>query len=75
MASEELDAILSDLEAVSERLADHALALLHEALGSEDPRQSPAARAEKVVTRARRSVEKAASLVRSLGSAPYGEDG
>jgi hypothetical protein len=58
--------LLSELEGVAEHLADLALDLLHEALGDADPKASPAARSEKVVTRARRSVEKAGSLLRSL---------
>jgi hypothetical protein len=58
--------LLSELEQVGEHLADLALDLLHEALGDQDPKASPAARSEKVVTRARRSVEKAGALLRSL---------
>ena len=55
-----------NLEALSEELADVALELLGEAMGEADPKGSPAARAERVVTRARRSVEKASGLLAGI---------
>jgi hypothetical protein len=61
-----LEAVRAELAQSAERLADLALELLHEALGDPDPKASPAARDEKVVTRARRSVEKALGLLRGL---------
>jgi hypothetical protein len=66
MDAERLAELVGELEVVSEHLADLALDLLHEALGDPDPKASPAARTEKVVTRARRSVERAAGLLRGL---------
>ena len=69
MAGERAQELAAELELLGEQLADLALDLLHEALGDVDPRASPAARSEKVVTRARRAVEKASSLLRSLDEA------
>jgi len=66
LQEERLEEILSELRQVTERIADVALDLLHEAMANEDPKTSSAARAEKVVTRARRSVEKASHLLRSI---------
>jgi hypothetical protein len=63
---ERLSGLVSELDAAAEHLADTALELLHEALGDPDPKASHAAREEKVITRARRSVERAASLLRGL---------
>ena len=65
MDSARVEQLAAELELLSEQLADLALDLLHEALGDPDPKASPAARREKVVTRARRSVEKATQLLRS----------
>jgi hypothetical protein len=73
VASERAQELAGELEQLSEQLADLALDLLHEAIGDPDPKGSPAARTEKVVTRARRSVEKASTLLRSLeGSSDAG---
>jgi len=66
MEPERLSSLVSELEAAAEHLADTALELLHEALGDADPKASPAAQEEKVITRARRAVERASSLLRSL---------
>jgi len=66
MSSEQLDLIRGDLASLSERLADVALDLLHEAMADPDPKQSVAAKQERLVTRARRSVEKADQLLRSI---------
>lgn len=60
----ELAALAADVDAIAERLADHALSLLRTALDAQD---DEAARTEKLVTRARRSLEKAAALLRSAG--------
>lgn len=60
----ELAALAADVDAIAERLADHALSLLRTALDAQD---DGAARTEKLVTRARRSLEKAAALLRSAG--------
>jgi hypothetical protein len=66
VSSERLDAIQSKIDAAAEDLADLALDLLHQALGDADPKASPAARDEKLVTRARRSLDKASGLLRGL---------
>ena len=63
---DDLRLIRSDLATIDERLADIALELLQEAMGDADPKASPAASAERVVTRARRSVEKAVTLLDQL---------
>ena len=44
------------------------------AMGDADPKASPAARTERVVTRARRSVEKATTLLRGINGAEVGDD-
>ena len=63
MREERIDLLRTSLEDLAEQLADLALDLLGEAMGDPDPKASPAARAERVVTRARRSVDKAAVLL------------
>lgn len=55
----DLDALRERCEALAEELADAALDLLREAVDGD----AEAARIEKRVTRARRSVEKAAGLL------------
>ena len=67
MSAEELTGIADELDRLSERLADCAIDLLGEAMGDPDPKASPAARQERMVTRARRSVEKASALLRGPG--------
>lgn len=57
----ELGSLADEVEALAERVADRALELLRAAVA--DGRDD-AARLEKVVTRARRALEKAASLLR-----------
>ena len=69
MARHEISSLRNDLAVLEERLADLALELLHEALGDPDPRASGPAKAEKIVTRARRSVAKASDLLGSLEGA------
>ena len=63
---ERIDQLRSDLDTLSEHLADVALDLLHQAMRDPDPKASPSARDEKLVTRARRSVEKAEGLLRQI---------
>lgn len=63
---DDLTVIRSDLASIEERLADIALELLQEAMGDADPKASPAASTERLVTRARRSVEKAVALLGQL---------
>ncbi len=66
VSPERLDEIQAKIDAAAEDLADLALDLLHQALGDADPKASPAARDEKLVTRARRSLDKASGLLRGL---------
>lgn len=66
MRDEQLDHLTATLDEVSEQLADLALELLSEAMGDADPKAAPAAKAERVVTRARRSIEKAVQLLGSI---------
>ena len=73
LEAERLEALVEQLDQLTEEIADLSLDLLREALGGPDPKASPAARAEKVVSRARRSVEKAAQLLRGIGR-ELGED-
>ena len=63
-AREELDELARDVDALAERAADRALDLLRAAM-STGPK-GPEATAERLVTRARRSLEKAATLLRSV---------
>lgn len=63
---ERLEAIQAKIDSAAEDLADLALDLLHQALGDPDPKASPAAKDEKLVTRARRSLDKASGLLSSL---------
>jgi hypothetical protein len=53
------------LDGLAEDLADVALDRLRSAAGSDDP--APASAEERRITRARRSVEKAAALLRGTG--------
>lgn len=62
--SEELGELASQVDALAEHAADKALDLLRAAM-STGPK-GPEATAEKIVTRARRSLEKAAVLLRSV---------
>ena len=71
MREEEIEALRSELEAIEERLADLSMDLLREAMADDDPKASPPARLERVITRARRSVAKAAQL---LGGASQDEE-
>jgi len=57
----ELDDICARLEAIAEELADMAMVRLRESINSGDSRSSSD---ERVLTRARRSVEKAAAVLR-----------
>jgi hypothetical protein len=64
--AERIEQLRADLDTLSEQLADVALDLLHQAMRDPDPKASPSARDEKLVTRARRSVEKADTLLRQI---------
>jgi hypothetical protein len=63
---EALASLADEIDAIAERLADRSLELLRGAVS--DPRGTDAASTERVVTRARRSLEKASSLLRGLGA-------
>jgi hypothetical protein len=60
---ETLGELAAEIDALAERLADRSLDLLRAAL--EDPGATGAAAAERLVTRARRSLDKASSLLRT----------
>jgi hypothetical protein len=64
----DLDEAAGDLEHLAERLADLALDRLRRATDPDDPDALAAAGEERRITRARRSVEKAAALLRSSAS-------
>jgi hypothetical protein len=66
MTQERVSEMIHDLDSLNDRLSDLALDLLHRAMGDPDPKLSAAAKSEKIVTRSRRSVEKARSLLNSL---------
>ena len=57
----DLDALVERLDAVAEELADAAIAALREAM---EAGSGPRVELERRITRARRSVERAASLLR-----------
>jgi DNA-binding ferritin-like protein len=61
---EQLGALADEIDAIAERLADRSIELLRAAIG--DAGDSTAAATEKVVTRARRALEKASSLLREF---------
>ena len=63
---EALASVADEIDAIAERLADHALALLRDAVhgGGTD-----AAATERVVTRARRALNRAAALLRGADGA------
>jgi hypothetical protein len=69
MGVEQISEVIAELDAIGERIADISLDLLHAALGDSDPKASPSAKAEKLVTRARRSVEKARHLLSAVEEA------
>ena len=55
--------LAAEIDALAERLADRSLDLLRAAL--EDPGAAGAAATERLVTRARRALDKASTLLRS----------
>jgi hypothetical protein len=71
---ERIDELVRELDRVQEGIADLALDLLHQAMSDADPKASPSAKAEKIVTRARRSVEKARHLLVTLDRERLDED-
>ena len=66
ISADRLEQLRCDVDRLAEQIADVSLDLLHQALSDPDPKASPAARAEKVATRARLSVEKASHLLASI---------
>jgi hypothetical protein len=64
VASDDLAEVASELDGIAERLADLALDRLRSAVDPDDPEAGrAAAEEERRITRARRSVEKAAVLL------------
>jgi hypothetical protein len=63
-ADESLGELASRIEGLAEQLADRSLDLLRQAVAG--PEHEALAKTEKVVTRARRSMEKAAALLRGI---------
>jgi DNA-binding ferritin-like protein len=63
VTDEQLTSLASEIDSIAERLADRSLELLRAAVA--DPQDRASASTEKVLTRARRSLEKAASLLRT----------
>lgn len=74
MRDEQIGSLAERLDNLAEQLADLALELLGEAMSDEDPKTSDAARTERVVTRARRSVEKASMLLGGINGAADQDD-
>lgn len=60
----DVDDIAADIESLAEELADHALEVLR---GAHERGESGRPEREKILTQARRSLEKAAGLLRRLG--------
>jgi hypothetical protein len=58
--------LADEIDGIADRLSDRSLELLHQAVA--DPAAADAASTERVVTRARRSLEKASSLLRGLST-------
>ena len=63
---ETLASVADEIDAIADRLADRALALLRDAVHGEG---TDAAATERVVTRARRALERAAALLRGADGA------
>jgi len=63
---EALASVADEIDAIADRLADRALALLRDAVHGEG---TDAAATERVVTRARRALERAAALLRGADNA------
>jgi len=63
---EALASVADEIDAIADRLADRALALLRDAVHGEG---TDAAATERVVTRARRALERAAALLRGADGA------
>jgi hypothetical protein len=62
VSDEQLAGIADEIDALAERLADRSLELLRAAVG--DDADGEAAASERVVTRARRALERASALLR-----------
>jgi hypothetical protein len=63
VTDEQLASLASEIDSIAERLADRSLELLRAAVA--DPGDRTSASTEKLLTRARRALEKAASLLRT----------
>jgi hypothetical protein len=70
-SDETLGELAAEIDALAERLADRSLDLLRAAL--EDPGSASAASTERLVTRARRALDKASTLLRTADARDVGE--
>ena len=70
-SDDSLAELAAEIDALAERLADRSLDLLRAAL--EDPGKAGAAATERLVTRARRALDKASSLLRSADARAVGD--
>jgi len=66
MSQGSLDEAVVKLRESADLVADQAMDLLRSALNQPDPKSSPQAAQEKVLTRARRSIEKAIHLIEGV---------
>ena len=66
MSTESLNEAVAKLRDAAEMVADQAIDLLRAALSEENPKTSQQAAQEKVLTRARRSIEKAIHLIEGV---------
>jgi hypothetical protein len=64
---DDLAALAEELSSVAERLADLALERLRRATDPDEPNAAEAERTERRITRARRAVQKAATLLAGPG--------
>lgn len=66
MNSDSLDRALTQLRDAAEIVADQAIDLLRSAMSEDDPKGSAQAAQEKLLTRARRSIDKAIHLIEGV---------
>jgi hypothetical protein len=66
MSTESLDEAIAKLRDAADLVADQAIDLLRAALSEENPKTSSHAAQEKILTRARRSIEKAIHLIEGV---------
>jgi hypothetical protein len=73
VSGERLDEVVAELERLQEQLVDLAMDGLRGALGGGEHARADAVRHEKVLNRARASIDKAVRLLRSVSSEASGE--